>query len=228
LDSLTQNFMEARFGRDLSNVRLHTGGKAAESAQAVNARAYTVGKNIVFGPGEFAPHTNTGKRLIAHEMTHVVQQTHSPGEPPTLQRDPTPAPGRQGKILSLSEISADPKREAARKQTGQSTAKVCRSISAGAGKQNCPTSLPPGLVVTIVGEKAGGAWLQIIAPEQIPGFGPKEPTYVMAAFVEEIKAAKADKVPESSGLPLEKILRLDQTIPIKGRAGDRAFAAYSR
>jgi hypothetical protein len=120
--------------------------------------------------------------------------------------------------LSLSEISADPKREAARKQTGQSTAKVCRSTSAGAGKQNCPATLSPGIKVTIVAEKAGGAWLEILAPEQIPGFGPKEPTYVMAAFVEEIKAPKADQVPQSSGPPLEKIMRLDQTIPVKGLA----------
>jgi hypothetical protein len=74
LDASTRSFMETRFGRNFSNVRVHTDDKAAKSAQAVNAHAYTVGRDIVFGSGKFAPQTNEGRRLVAHELTHVVQQ----------------------------------------------------------------------------------------------------------------------------------------------------------
>lgn len=60
--------MERRFGRDLGDVRLHTDTKAAESARAVDARAYTVGKDIVFASGQFTPETIAGKHLLAHEL----------------------------------------------------------------------------------------------------------------------------------------------------------------
>jgi peptidoglycan hydrolase-like protein with peptidoglycan-binding domain len=65
---------EPQFGHDFSEVRVHEGAQAAESAQAINARAYTTGEDIVFGSGEYAPGTTEGKRLLAHELTHVVQQ----------------------------------------------------------------------------------------------------------------------------------------------------------
>ena len=79
LDAATRTFMESRFGHDFSSVRAHTDAKAAESARAVNARAYTVGKDIVFGAGQYAPTTREGKRLLAHELTHFVQQAASTG-----------------------------------------------------------------------------------------------------------------------------------------------------
>jgi hypothetical protein len=66
--------MEPRFGHDFSRVKLHTDAKAAESAQAVNALAYTVGRDVVLGARQYAPGTNEGRRLLAHELTHVVQQ----------------------------------------------------------------------------------------------------------------------------------------------------------
>jgi hypothetical protein len=74
LDASTRGFMEARFGHDFSGVRVHTDGEAAESAKAVRAHAYTVGQNIVFADGRYAPGTDAGKQLIAHELAHVVQQ----------------------------------------------------------------------------------------------------------------------------------------------------------
>lgn len=70
----TRNFMESRFGWDFSQVRIHTGAKAAESAQAVNALAYTAGPNVVFNANQFSPGTDNGKSLLAHELAHVVQQ----------------------------------------------------------------------------------------------------------------------------------------------------------
>ena len=75
LDAATRAFMEPRFGQDFSGVRVHSGEAAEQSARDVNARAYTVGDNIVFGAGGYAPATLEGSRLIAHELTHVVQQS---------------------------------------------------------------------------------------------------------------------------------------------------------
>jgi hypothetical protein len=74
LDAATRAFFEPHFGHDFSRVRVHTDAKAAESAQAVNALAYTVGRDVVFGMGQYAPHTTSGRQLLAHELTHVVQQ----------------------------------------------------------------------------------------------------------------------------------------------------------
>lgn len=77
LDAGTRAFMEPRFGHDFSQVRVHTGAAAEKSTQDVNANAFTVGHNIVFGTSQFAPGTHEGRRLIAHELTHVVQQSRS-------------------------------------------------------------------------------------------------------------------------------------------------------
>jgi Domain of unknown function (DUF4157) len=74
LDFATRNFMESRFGHDFGKVRVHTGDQAADAARSVGARAFTVNHNIVFGRDEFTPSTEAGNRLLAHELTHVVQQ----------------------------------------------------------------------------------------------------------------------------------------------------------
>jgi hypothetical protein len=74
LDESTRAFFEPRFGRDLNHVRVHADAYAQESARAVNALAYTVGPNIAFASGQYAPYVSEGRRLIAHELTHVVQQ----------------------------------------------------------------------------------------------------------------------------------------------------------
>lgn len=83
LSASQRAFFEPRLGRDLGHVRLHTGGTAAAGAQAVQARAYTLGRDIVFGAGEYAPHTPAGQRLLAHELVHVLQQG---GAPQAVQR----------------------------------------------------------------------------------------------------------------------------------------------
>lgn len=77
LDTATRAFMEPRFGRDFSQVRVHTDTQAAESARAVNALAYTVGRDVVFGAGQYVPLTHEGRKLIVHELTHVTQQSDS-------------------------------------------------------------------------------------------------------------------------------------------------------
>jgi hypothetical protein len=88
LDSATRAFFEPRFGHDFSRVRVHADERAEQSAQAVNAHAYTVGSNIVFGAGRFSPDTSEGRRLMAHELTHVMQQTESAATSRVVQRQP--------------------------------------------------------------------------------------------------------------------------------------------
>jgi len=88
LDAGTRAFMEPRFGHDFSGVRVHADLRAAESAQAVNALAYTVGRDVVFGAGQYAPGTSAGRRLMAHELTHVVQQRHNESYPAALTISP--------------------------------------------------------------------------------------------------------------------------------------------
>lgn len=78
-------FFEPRFGHDFSGVRVHKDTKAAEAARAVNARAFTMGREVVFGEGQYAPETSEGRRLITHELTHSVQQSGK-AESSTVQR----------------------------------------------------------------------------------------------------------------------------------------------
>jgi hypothetical protein len=75
-----QAFFERRFGRDFSQVRIHTDGEAANSAQAINARAYTIGKHVFFGTSEYVPELETGRKVIAHELAHVIQQSTNSGQ----------------------------------------------------------------------------------------------------------------------------------------------------
>ena len=76
LNADTRTFFESRFGYDFSKVRIHSDQKAAMSANSLNASAYTLGNNIVFGDSQYRPDSEEGKRLIAHELTHVLQQQH--------------------------------------------------------------------------------------------------------------------------------------------------------
>ncbi len=75
LDPSPRQFMEFRFGHDFSKVRVHTDARATESARAVNALAYMVGEDVVFGTGQYRPRANLGQKLLAPELTHVQQQS---------------------------------------------------------------------------------------------------------------------------------------------------------
>ena len=85
-ESMRAHF-EPRFGHDFSGVRLHTGTDAARLARSINAKAFTIGQDVAFGAGQYSPETNTGQRLLAHELTHTIQQGSSRGlSTPSLQR----------------------------------------------------------------------------------------------------------------------------------------------
>ena len=109
LDSESRDFFEARLGHNFSQVRVHTDAKAARSARALYARAYTTGHNVVFGARQYVPHSMEGRRLLAHELTHVLQQRGpsrrtNPGQFTTIvQREVAPPshshPGHHGGIV---------------------------------------------------------------------------------------------------------------------------------
>ncbi len=84
LDAATRAFFEPRFGHAFQNVRVHTDARAAESARAVDAFAYTAGQDIVFAEGVYQPGTTEGRRLLAHELVHTVQQYHT-GHPESAE-----------------------------------------------------------------------------------------------------------------------------------------------
>jgi hypothetical protein len=90
LPATTRAFMEARFGHDFGRVRIHADANAAASAHALGAQAYTVGTDIAFGSGRYAPQTDTGRHLLAHELAHVVQQGAGAADAGRLQRAPVP------------------------------------------------------------------------------------------------------------------------------------------
>ncbi len=92
LESNTREFMEARFGTDFSGVRVHADAHAVESAEALNASAYAIGNDIVFGAGQYAPQNQAGRHLLAHELTHTLQQG---GAPTAVARKPAPAPPKE-------------------------------------------------------------------------------------------------------------------------------------
>ncbi len=119
LDTTLQQDMGQRFGHDFSRVRVHSGGAAEQSAREVNAHAYTVGHNIVFGAGQFAPRTNTGRRLLAHELTHVVQQSGGAGMRAGQSDE------RRGRNMS---ISAQPTNIIARQSSPSADAEAPQSV----------------------------------------------------------------------------------------------------
>ena len=105
IGSFFRHPMELAFGRNLSLVRIHTGAEAAGLARSLDARAFTHGSEIYFDAGEYDPQSRRGRQLLAHELTHVVQQTR-PGATPFVQRQADPAHD-----LTASGLSGDPKLE---------------------------------------------------------------------------------------------------------------------
>lgn len=88
LETSTRQFMESGFGRDFGGVRVHTGPDAVQSARELDARAYTFGRNVAFGAGQYRPHTPEGRSLIAHELTHTIQQRGVQRMPTGVDRGP--------------------------------------------------------------------------------------------------------------------------------------------
>jgi len=139
LDRATRTFFEPRFGMDLGNVQVHDDSRAAKSAEAVNAHAYTVGNSIVFGAGRYRPDSAEGRRLLAHELTHVMHQRDTAG--PLVQREEKPEtevvePPKTGSLMERAFDAADATRwqEAAELANGLKASDLKAFIAAlGAG-----------------------------------------------------------------------------------------------
>lgn len=115
LDASTRAFMEPRFGTDFSDVRMHADARAVEAADAVQARAFTVGRHVVLGAGENAGDSSANRALLAHELAHVVQQSSLAQGTALLQREPRgptygnlprdlPAAGSSGEVVRLKNV----------------------------------------------------------------------------------------------------------------------------
>ena len=126
LDKSTRTLFESRLGHDFSQVRVHTNSEAAASAQAVNALAYTVGNDLVFGHGQYNPATGGGQRLLAHELAHVVQQSRGGG---------TPAPVPDG------DLERSAARAASDLATGSQAVQVNGASGQGIARVFAPSSL---------------------------------------------------------------------------------------
>jgi outer membrane protein OmpA-like peptidoglycan-associated protein len=120
--------MGQRFGYDFSRVRVHSGAAAEQSARDVSAHAYTVGHNIVFGADRFAPGTNDGKRLLAHELTHVVQQNGA--SQPGLQRSVVTSASPSQREHSEGEIAGE--------LPSETVPPPSRARASGPADSNCP------------------------------------------------------------------------------------------
>lgn len=89
MDHGTKNFMESRFGTDFSDVKIHTGSQAIQMSRELNAQAFTIGNDIYFDEGKYSPNSDSGKHLLAHELTHTVQQSFN-GIQKSIQRSFNP------------------------------------------------------------------------------------------------------------------------------------------
>jgi hypothetical protein len=102
LDAGTRAFMEPRFGHDFSQVRIHTEDQAQRSAKAVDALAYTVGSHVVFGSGQYSPDSRNGRKLLAHELTHTIQQGTGMASLPAISRISSPGDPAEGEARQAS------------------------------------------------------------------------------------------------------------------------------
>jgi hypothetical protein len=103
LDIETQSFFEPRFGYDFSDVRIHADGAAGASARSVGALAYTIGSHVVFDAAQYSPRSDWGRRLLAHELAHVIQQGRGQH---TVQRTPDPRTGPSADVIAVDQIVA--------------------------------------------------------------------------------------------------------------------------
>jgi len=130
LDAPLRERLESRLGHDLSHVRLHTGSAAERSARAVSADAYTVGQHVVFGAGQYNPHSAAGEQLLTHELVHTLQQPRISGSPGPLPIDAPDSP---------HEVEAERTAQgSARRSAAAAPAQVSRRLSHPRIQRQCP------------------------------------------------------------------------------------------
>ena len=212
LDAGSRSFFESRFNHDFSRVRVHHGAQADASARAVGAKAYTVGSNVVFGAGQYAPHSHSGRQLMAHELAHVVQQGYGAAR---LQRKPTapacletesysPALKQKAKILSSEEITKDVSRRNALDTVGEGGVRVFSSPSWG--KKDTPRDLAAGTEVVI---------MEVVKSATVSkGTGAVHPTgsgFYKIAWAAESGYVFSPVLDEVQEAPAKSLLKIDLT-----------------
>lgn len=166
----TRAFFEPRFGWDFSSVRVHADRPADESARAVNAVAYTVGRDIVFAAGQFSPGTREGQQLLAHELTHVVQQSSGS---PRVQRQGAPAPPCPASVALSSR--ARPVHVPSCGTTPVTASRSPASAPVTWSLANGATQTAPGVPAvvdpaTTISNAAGTIGTITVSPTQTPGY----------------------------------------------------------
>jgi hypothetical protein len=184
LDPETRRFVEPRFGRDFSNVRLHHGGQAAESASSIGAAAYAVGNHIVFGSGYYSPGTSHGMAVLAHELTHVIQQGHSNPAAPN-----GPAHEREAQDASRSIVNRD-----ATIQIGQSAMVGLAAMSVAEARQSLWGHVPDSVkeYVRPIAREAAKQMDRVVPPNtELPKAveAVVHPVEAISAVVDESKKA---------------------------------------
>ncbi|MEK6337408.1 MAG: DUF4157 domain-containing protein [Acidobacteriota bacterium] len=176
LDAATRAMMEPRFGHDFSQVRTHYDDRAAESASSVDALAYTAGKRIVFGQSQYSPGTDAGRRLMAHELAHVTQNSDQLSQS-KLVSEPTDASEQAADRLA-AQVVVDPPTRAIARQTPQPSAAAMIQRYRSRKSQNFGRSDDPGLgmVEQEFKDKVNQPWIEHIdvvfdkeAVDQNPG-----------------------------------------------------------
>jgi hypothetical protein len=144
LDPATRAFMEPRFGHDFSQVRVHADTRAAAAANAVHALAYTAGQNLVFAQNQYSPQTASGQQLIAHELAHVVQQSHLLAGSPSGIGSPVSDEERQAEHAAVSALSGSETPIPALSRSPRPTVSrrvIPRLVNCTAGSDGAPADL---------------------------------------------------------------------------------------
>ncbi len=215
LDESTRTFMESQLGHDFRRVRVHTNARASESARAVNALAYTVGADVVFASGQYQPHTNSGRHLIAHELVHTLQQRSQPR-------------GQQAK-LEIGEEGDELEREADRLAD-----QVMRRSFSGATPplQPPPPQLPTATVSPLVQRQTADSaasvaperetsdttapqTIGLIVEDDAAGLGPGQMR--KSQFLEQLRAAACT----AADAELRRVGRSTEACPYIARAFER-------
>jgi hypothetical protein len=220
LDSAVRAFFEPRFGYDFSRVRIHADDKAAESAQSIGALAYTVGSNITFGGGRYQPSGHEGRRLLAHELTHVVQQGYATPanigvsistsriqpmvqrDTPTGQNPPTTNPGG----LSITK-RYEPDVVSRQEVTQALTDFLYQAQAAQGGQTLHVTDTVKWAVRKLFTDATGSARIEaFLAGSALPGSAPEFaaavtkllPDYIPASRIAHLKTQSPKDTPDTS------------------------------
>jgi len=202
LDDATRGFMESRFNHDFSGVRIHTDGRAAESARAVNALAYTVGNHVAFDTGQYAPGTSGGRGLVAHELAHVIQQGTASVTDELRVSQPVGASEHEAKLISHRVLHNRPF-----PVTTERSPHVARQAAdAGTG---APAALPPTSTSTDAGEPEATCALTTFTASNFTG----EKVVADVEFVDSLNSINAHAAANKVNVYVTSSFRTSTTVP---------------